>query len=250
MQWRGKLIGTLVGFVAGPVGAAVGAIFGHGYDLADAEAAASEFLATLFAVMGYLAKLDGRVSEASIAAALATMRRLKLSDAQCALARSQFEGGKRAGYPLAEAIVQLRARFKPRHELLRLFVRLELDAALAGQSLSAAVCARLLSIARALGFSAAEFSGLEAEARAQAAGAGAFRAAQGESVGTAYAILGLQPSASDEAVKLAYRRQMNDHHPDKLKARGLPESMQELAKERTQRIREAYEAIAAHRGLR
>jgi len=71
-----------------------------------------------------------------------------------------------------------------------------------------------------------------------------------ERLSAAYTLLGVRPAASDEDVKKAYRRQMNDNHPDKLLARGLPESMQELAKEKTQRIREAYEAIVAHRGLR
>ena len=55
---------------------------------------------------------------------------------------------------------------------------------------------------------------------------------------------------SDAEVKKAYRRQMSENHPDKLVARGLPESMQELAKEKTQRVREAYETISAARGYR
>jgi DnaJ like chaperone protein len=74
--------------------------------------------------------------------------------------------------------------------------------------------------------------------------------ASGARLQTAYQVLGIASSASDDEVKKAYRRQMNEHHPDKLIARGLPESMQELAKEKTQRIREAYEAICEHRGIR
>jgi DnaJ like chaperone protein len=42
-------------------------------------------------------------------------------------------------------------------------------------------------------------------------------------------------------VTKAYRRQMSRHHPDKLVANGLPESMAQVAKEKTQRIQEAYE---------
>ena len=47
----------------------------------------------------------------------------------------------------------------------------------------------------------------------------------------------------------AYRRQLSRHHPDKLKANGLPESMIEHAKQRTQLIIEAYELICERRGL-
>jgi len=50
-------------------------------------------------------------------------------------------------------------------------------------------------------------------------------------------------AASDEDVVKAYRRQLSRHHPDKLKANGLPESMVEHAKQRTQQIIEAYELI-------
>ena len=56
--------------------------------------------------------------------------------------------------------------------------------------------------------------------------------------------------ASDQEVTKAYRRQMSRHHPDKLVANGLPESMAQWAKEKTQRIQESYEAIRAARGMR
>jgi DnaJ like chaperone protein len=62
-------------------------------------------------------------------------------------------------------------------------------------------------------------------------------------------VLETAPSASDEAVVKAYRRQLSRHHPDKLKANGLPDSMIEHAKERTQQIIEAYELIRVRRGL-
>jgi DnaJ like chaperone protein len=47
----------------------------------------------------------------------------------------------------------------------------------------------------------------------------------------------------------AYRRQLSRHHPDKLKANGLPESMIEHAKQRTQQIIQAYEVIRERRGI-
>ena len=57
-------------------------------------------------------------------------------------------------------------------------------------------------------------------------------------------------AASDEEVAKAYRRQLHRHHPDKLKANGLPESMMAHAKQRTQQIIEAWEIIRARRGIR
>ena len=65
-----------------------------------------------------------------------------------------------------------------------------------------------------------------------------------------YAELEVDASISDQEVVKAYRRQMSRHHPDKLVANGLPESMAQMAKEKTQRIQEAYEGIRAARGMR
>ncbi len=65
-----------------------------------------------------------------------------------------------------------------------------------------------------------------------------------------YAELEVDASISDAELVKAYRRQMSRHHPDKLVANGLPESMAQMAKEKTQRIQEAYEALRAARGMR
>ena len=65
-----------------------------------------------------------------------------------------------------------------------------------------------------------------------------------------YSELEVDAAVSDAEVTKAYRRQMSRHHPDKLVANGLPESMAQVAKEKTQRIQEAYEEIRAARGMR
>ena len=57
----------------------------------------------------------------------------------------------------------------------------------------------------------------------------------------------MDPKAANEEVAKAYRSQLSKHHPDKLKANGLPESMLEHAKQRTQQIIEAYESIKSAR---
>ena len=43
---------------------------------------------------------------------------------------------------------------------------------------------------------------------------------------------------------------MNQHHPDKLVARGLPESMIPVAEEKTHEIRAAYERIKTQRAFK
>jgi len=70
-----------------------------------------------------------------------------------------------------------------------------------------------------------------------------------ERTAAAYRTLEIDASVSNEELTRVYRRLMSRHHPDKLKANGLPESMLEHAKQRTQAIREAYELLREQRGM-
>lgn len=267
MRWMGKFVGAALGFAAyrNPLGALLGVLFGHAYDEFQERAAAAPPLddgadpvaignllfETAFAVMGYLAKADGRVTEAEIGAARGIMREMRLDEAHVERAIAAFGRGKQADYPIDAELVRLRAVCGRRHDLLRVFLEIQVRAALAGNDLKGPVRGLVLGVAQRLGFSGLEVVQLEAALRLQQGrGWTTPPPAPGARLKTAYQVLGIADSASDEEVKKAYRRQMNENHPDKLVARGLPESMQELAKEKTQRIREAYEIICEHRGLR
>ena len=65
----------------------------------------------------------------------------------------------------------------------------------------------------------------------------------------AYTSLGLTPDVRDAEVKRAYRRLVSENHPDKLAAKGLPESMRQIAEERTREINVAYDLIKESRRL-
>jgi DnaJ like chaperone protein len=62
-----------------------------------------------------------------------------------------------------------------------------------------------------------------------------------------YKILEVDPNASDEDVKKAYRRMAVKFHPDKVA--DLGEDAQKAAKERFQKVQEAWEAIKKRRGI-
>ncbi len=112
-------------------------------------------------------------------------------------------------------------------------------------------------IAAALSVSPLELAHIEAVLRIQRGGfrpdaaraAGASTTARDRALTEAYRVLETTPGASDAEVVKAYRRQLSRHHPDKLKANGLPESMMAHAKQRTQQIIEAYELIRERRGI-
>lgn len=63
-----------------------------------------------------------------------------------------------------------------------------------------------------------------------------------------YKILGIEESATDDEVKRAYRKMAVKFHPDKVSQMG--EEFQKGAKEKFQKIQEAYEAIKKRRGMK
>jgi DnaJ like chaperone protein len=253
MTWKGIIFGALIGLLVtkSAWGALLGAILGHlldpraGLRVATPNGSTSisgEFFRTAFEIMGYVAKSDGRVSEAEIGAARKLMQELNLSPADIGAAIVCFRVGKSPGYDAELSIERLRESCGLRYDLLRAFVDLQLRAALAGNGLSPPARAVLARIAGRLGLSGLEFAQMEASVRG--------RQGRGTSdLAECYAELEVEPTISDQEVTKAYRRQMSRHHPDKLVANGLPESMAQMAKEKTQRIQEAYEGIRAARGM-
>ena len=261
MIWVGKAVGGVLGLMVGSyVGAAVGLLVGHQFDRGLAKqtraghAAAftpehiqAAFFRATFAVMGHIAKADGRVSETEIRAARLVMHGMKLSPAQVTSAVEHFTEGKNPGYSLDAALRRLHDQLQDRPDLTRAFVEIQVQAAVAAGPIDRTKRNYLWQVARGLGLGRVELAQIEALVRAhQARGAGKDYVSLEE----AYGVLGVEPGASDQEVKTAYRRLMNQHHPDKLVSRGLPESMMGVAEQKTQEIRAAYERIKSQRDFK
>jgi DnaJ like chaperone protein len=263
MGWYGKAIGSLLGLLAaGPVGALIGLFLGH---LFDAQAGLSTparepghaatglqeaFFRVTFQVMGHLAKADGRVTEREIRAARAIMTELKLAEPEIQLAISLFTEGKDASFPLESTLAQLHQLCRGRPDLCRMFVQIQLQAAVWGGSLNAAGRKVLARICASLGISGYEVVQMEALLRMQQGSHRSRADASVDRVAQAHEVLGVARTAPDGEVRKAYRRLMSRNHPDKLLAKGLPESMMKLAEEKTRQIRAAYELIREARGMK
>ena len=266
MSWWGTVLGGAFGFmIGGPLGALLGAALGRRFDkglqglgdyqghVGDQERVQTAFFTASFAVMGHLAKVDGQVSKDEIRLAEEVMARMRLDADMRRAAINLFNGGKSPDFDLDAVLEQFRAECHRRRHLLQMFIEIQLHACYADGSLHAEEARVLRHICARLGFSAQEFAHLEAMVRAAREFAGTQGARPGatptrDRLAEAYKVLDVKPDASDAEVKTAYRRLMNQHHPDKLVAKGLPEEMIALATEKTQEIKAAYETVKAARG--
>jgi DnaJ like chaperone protein len=246
------------------LGALIGAALGHNFDRGlnrrlggSFEPGAQErvqtaFFTALFSVMGHIAKVDGRVSEDEIQLARTVMQRMNLNPQMRDAAIRLFNQGKQPDFPLEDVLAQFRAEAHRRRNLMQMFVEILMHAAYADGSLHTQERGALEQIRKQLGFSAVEFRHIEALVRnARHFGGGGFGEEKPVSAQAAlreaYEILGVPASAADPEVKKAYRRLMNQHHPDKLVAKGLPDEMIKLATEKTQEIKKAYDLIKRSR---
>ncbi|OGT91875.1 MAG: molecular chaperone DjlA [Gammaproteobacteria bacterium RIFOXYA12_FULL_61_12] len=265
MAWWGKIIGGAFGFLlGGPLGAVLGAALGHNFDKGlaalpegqgiepdERERVQMAFFTATFSVMGAVAKADGRVSPHEIALAEVVMAEMDLSAEMRKTAVRLFNEGKSASFPLDEVIDQFRDECRRRQSLMQMFIELQLQAAYADGAMDAAEERLLLHICRCLGFSELAFRQMERMIQAERHFGGAGTTPKtGPTPADAYDVLGVTPEAHDEEVKKAYRRLMNQHHPDKLVAKGLPEEMMKVAEQKTKEIRQAYERIKEDRGIR
>jgi DnaJ like chaperone protein len=203
------------------------------------------FFEVTFEVMGQVAKVDGRVSEDEVRVARRIMQGMRLNDAQVRGAIEHFTRGKsalpadeRVGALAADRWTQARARV----------LGIQLQSAW-GRARS--VRSRVLGrVADKLEITRAELAHLEAWIRGFSGSGSVPRASPAETLAAAYRTLGVDAKATNDEVKIAYRRLMNQHHPDKLVARGLPKSMIGVAAQKTHEVRTAYEQIKTQRGFK
>ena len=260
MSWWGKALGGAFGFmIGGPLGALMGIAFGNMFDKGlgsldvdgvgsvDQERIQAAFFTTTFSVMGYIAKVDGRVTADEIRLAQAVMDRLGLDADMRASAQKLFNEGKSSNFPIDEVMTQFRSEVHRRTTLIQMFLEIQLQAAYADGVMHPAEKEALAGICRHLGIPPAQLDRLEEMLRAGFGRGGYDAAAAKTSLEDAYHLLGVDDSVSDADLKKTYRRLMSQHHPDKLVSRGLPEQMIRDATEKTQQIKAAYELIRKSR---
>jgi DnaJ like chaperone protein len=264
----GKLLGAMIGYNWFNIpGAVLGLFMGHQFDKAltgnmsspgtgnQAQIQQSFFRMT-FLAMGKLAKADGQVSKDEIEWAEFVMSRMNLTADMRQQAMALFSEGKSDGFDLDSELVGFRQIVGRHATVVQMFLEIQVQAAYADGSLSQPEHALLRHVCAQIGITDMRFEIIHQRIKAERAFAGQGGYQQGASrpqyapadkLKEAYKVIGVEESASDAVMKKAYRRLMSQHHPDKLVAKGLPEEMMRIAKEKTQEIHAAYDLIKQHR---
>jgi len=269
MHIWGKILGFLFGFMLSKnlFGALLGLWLGHMFDRGrgfnfngtsggkeDEISRQAAFFYTTFSVMGNVAKAKGQVTSHEIAFASAYMNKLGLSSELRQQAQDAFREGKSSNFPLKDRLVKFKRLMGNRHDLLLMFLEIQIQVAFSDGELDDAERSVLHTIAKFLGYSKGELDNLLemiiAGANFHQQGGNGYRQqgagnapASGQQLVNAYKVLGVDKNTPMPVIKKAYKKLMSQHHPDKLIAKGLPPEMMEIAKQKTQDIQAAYDMI-------
>ena len=275
MGWVGGTIGFLVGSrfgaLAGILGAAIGNKIGNfvGEGLgnlasksqrekrpyANARGRASShagsprereiiFLTAVGAMLAKLAKADGHIDESEIAAAEQAFVRLKLTPANRAICIRAFRAAKADYHTIFDYAESF--AFVSRGVVIReLMYDILWDVACADGEVSASERRILEMIVTQLRIRPSLFA--EQCRRRLNSRQSSRRSYSYEP--SPYEILGCDANATDDELRRAYRAQAKKHHPDLLRAQGLPEEMVARATEQMARINNAWEEIKRSRGI-
>lgn len=240
MSIWGKIIGGFGGFaIGGPIGALLGGMAGHAFDKLKVSNGGKDGTREIAFTIGVvvlgakMAKADGQVTRDEIDAFRQIFKvppnELKNVARVFDLAREDAGGYE----PYAQQIANLFEMGAPVLEdlLHGLFHIAKADNVVHPNELK-----YLKHVAEIFGFSNDEFVRIRQHHI-------------GLEEADPYAIVGVATDASNEEIKSAWRRRINEHHPDRAIAQGLPKEFVELANEKLAVINEAYERIAKQRGI-
>jgi len=225
------------------------------------------FFSSCFAVMGHIAKSNGRVSEIHIKAANLFMDEMGLKGEERREAQHAFQSGKESDFSLKETVHDFKERFAKRNDLIQLFLEIQIQMAFSDGVLAEQEKQLLAEVSKQLGISKTHFAFVLKRYQAEfnfrkqqqrfnqqqqnQGQSSSYREGSGHHVppnnnmnrAQALALLGLNSDATQRDIKVAYRKLMSQHHPDKLVSQGLPKHMMELAVKKSQDIQAAYEYL-------
>jgi DnaJ like chaperone protein len=250
----GKIIGGTIGLgLGGPIGLVVGAVAGHfAVDRQKASHPGSggahgpnfsreerqvAFAVAVVALSAKLAKADGQVTRDEVAALKHIFHLPKEAEATIGAIFNEARKDATGFEPYAQQLVEI---FGARANVLEELLAALLLIAHADGTYHSAERRMIATVARLFGFGETEFARIEAT----------FTQKAGQTSSDPYIVLGLTRQASDTEIRATYRKLLQENHPDRLMAQGLPEDFVEVANRKMAEINAAYDRIKKERGIR
>lgn len=254
----GSFFGAIVGYYFGSLfdrGLSQGDFVGGFHSNKSRQHIQQVFFKVLFSLLGHISKADGRVSEDEIQTARNIMQQMRLNESQKQQAMGYFAQGKENDFHIDVLLDEYIQVSHQNRMLTQMLLEVMILGALADGELHSNEEKIINHIFSRLGFTQADYQRLLSMVQGQqhfhqggSGGQAYYQQQSGEdAIKEAYVVLGVSADASNTELKKAYRRQMNQHHPDKLVSRGMPEEMIKMATEKTQEIKAAYELIVSER---
>jgi len=250
MGWLGKAVGGTIGFaLGGPLGAIAGAVFGHAFDrgedrrfgepqqrLSPNEESQFAFYIGAFSMLAKLSKADGRVSQEEVTSIEQFMLYdLKLNSESQGVAMNIFQAALNSPGTFQDFAAQFYSRFRLQPQLLDVMIDILLRVSMADGTLAESEERMILSAKILFNISDSQYTAIES------------RYIQDDD--KFYAILGVTPKDTSEAIKTKYRSLVKEYHPDMIASKGLPEEFTQLAEEKFREIQEAYDAVRRERNF-
>lgn len=242
MSWMGKILGGGLGFlVGGPLGAVLGVVAGHhtldsggqGGGLFSAlENKQSIYFTATFSMLGKLAKADGVVTQQEVDVVDRVMREnLKLQGPARELAIGIFNAAKNSEQRFEDYAQQFYVEFGSSKEVLASIIDLLLLVGYADGELAEPEETMILEAVQIFGLQdryqqlKGRFSGVP------------------EDINRYYAILGAKQGDGLAAIKKKYRKLAMAHHPDRMKAEGVPPELAGAAEDKFKEIQNAMDMV-------
>ena len=243
----GKILGGAAGFaLGGPLGALVGGLAGHALDIIREDGVPEglgdqvpdgtrqiAFTIAVIALGAKMAKADGVVTPPEEEA---FRQVFQVPEHEVRNLTYVFDLAKQDVLGFEAYAGQVAGLFHDRPAVLEDLLYGLFHIAKSDGEVHSAELAYLASVAEIFGFDAMRFAQIRA-------------AHMGRDAADPHVILGLDPGASSDEVKAAWRRLARAHHPDKLIAEGMPPEFVAIANDRLARINDAYDRIMKARGI-
>jgi DnaJ like chaperone protein len=240
-KWLGGGLGWALG---GPLGGVLGFALGSAFDASSITVKSDgkttytsggapqvgDFAASLLVLSAAVMRSDGKILKSELDFVKKFLAQ-QFGEDHAALQLLMLKEILRQEIPLQDVCIQIR-QYMPHAQRLQIIHYL-FGISKADGDVNELEIQTIQTIANYLGINAADFSSLKAMY---------FR-----DVNSDYNILEIETTVSDEEIKKAYRKMAVKFHPDKVAALG--EEVQKAAKEKFQKVQQAYENIKKQRGF-